>query len=77
MTHFPLFWIPLLPLLGAVVLILFGRRLGRERAPWVAIGAVGISLVLVLDGFVRLLPQFALMVAVWQRSFPRHVVVAA
>ncbi len=30
-----------------------------------------------VDGFVRLLPQFALVVAVWQRSFPRHVVVAA
>jgi hypothetical protein len=30
-----------------------------------------------VDGFVRLLPQFALNAAVWQRSFPQRAVVAA
>ncbi len=30
-----------------------------------------------VDGFVRLLPQFALIAAIWQRSFPQHAMVAA
>jgi NADH-quinone oxidoreductase subunit L len=41
-----LYYIPLLPLLGALVNGLFGKKLGRQNSALVACGAVGISAVL-------------------------------
>jgi NADH-quinone oxidoreductase subunit L len=39
-AQFPLYLIPLLPLLGAAFLLLFGRRLSRQTVHLVAVGAV-------------------------------------
>ena len=37
--------VPLLPLVGAVVLLLFGRRIGEPRAGWLATGLMGLAFV--------------------------------
>jgi len=37
--------VPLLPLFGAVVLLLFGRRIGEPRAGWLATGLMGLAFV--------------------------------
>jgi NADH-quinone oxidoreductase subunit L len=37
--------IPLLPLIGAVVLLFFGRRIGEPRAGWLATGLLGLAFV--------------------------------
>ena len=53
--------IPLLPLVGAAVLLLFGRRLGDPRAGWLATGLVFLSFAwsLVLFGALLSLPPGA------------------
>ena len=35
--------IPLLPLAGAVVLLVFGKRIGEPRAGWIGTGTIGLS----------------------------------
>ena len=35
--------VPLLPLVGAVLLMLFGRRIGEPRAGWIATGLMGVA----------------------------------
>ena len=39
MKHFPLFWIPLLPLLGAAFNLLVGRKMSRATVHFVGVGA--------------------------------------
>jgi NADH-quinone oxidoreductase subunit L len=51
-----LIWIvPALPLLGAVVLLLFGKRIGEPVAGWIATGLVGLSFVASLVMFFAML----------------------
>ncbi len=51
-----LIWIvPALPLLGAVVLLLFGKRIGEPFAGWIATGLVGLSFVASLVMFFAML----------------------
>ncbi|MDF1564385.1 MAG: NADH-quinone oxidoreductase subunit L [Deltaproteobacteria bacterium] len=50
-----LYLIPLIPMLAAAVNGLFGRRLGRENAQWLAVGAVGASFVISLGVFLSML----------------------
>ncbi len=51
-----LIWIvPALPLFGAVVLLLFGRRIGEPFAGWIATGLVGLSFVASLVMFFAML----------------------
>jgi NADH-quinone oxidoreductase subunit L len=51
-----LIWIvPALPLLGAVVLLLFGKRIGEPVSGWIATGLVGLSFVASLVMFFALL----------------------
>ena len=40
---FPLFWIPLLPLLGAAVNLTIGKRLSRRLVAFIACGTVGVA----------------------------------
>ena len=47
--------IPLFPALGALINGLLGRRVTRERAHWIAVGAVGLSLLLALIVIIRTL----------------------
>ncbi len=47
--------IPLLPALGALINGLLGRRVTRERAHLVAVGSVGISLILALIVIIRII----------------------
>ena len=47
--------IPALPLLGFVVLLAFGRRLGDPRAGWVATAAVGLSFLASFAAYVELI----------------------
>ena len=45
-------WVPLIPFLGFLILVLSGQRLSRQLAPWVGPGSVGVSALLVaLIGF--------------------------
>jgi NADH-quinone oxidoreductase subunit L len=46
--HFPLFLIPLLPLLGAAISLIFGRRMRRQSVHLVAVGAVVAACVVAL-----------------------------
>ena len=46
--------IPLLPLIGAVVLLLFGRRIGEPRAGWLASGMMALAFLVTLVMFVAL-----------------------
>src|SRR5262249_47806581 len=46
MRTFPLLWIPLSPLIGAAINLLFGRLLGKRLARLIACTAVGIACVL-------------------------------
>ncbi|MFB3818461.1 MAG: NADH-quinone oxidoreductase subunit L [Candidatus Methylomirabilales bacterium] len=50
-----LWWIPLPPLVGFLVVGLFGRRLGRRVVGWVASGSVGLSLLAALRATADLL----------------------
>jgi NADH-quinone oxidoreductase subunit L len=45
--------IPLFPALGALINGLLGYRVTRERAHWIAVGAVGLSLLLALIVIIR------------------------
>ena len=40
-------WVPLIPLLGFLLLVFYGRRLSKPAAAWIGAGSVGISAVLV------------------------------
>jgi NADH:ubiquinone oxidoreductase subunit 5 (subunit L)/multisubunit Na+/H+ antiporter MnhA subunit len=51
--------IPLLPFLGAALLMLFGRRWKRETVVFVAAGAVLASCFVAFDAFFTSLPQAA------------------
>jgi len=45
-------WVPIMPLLGFLLLVFYGRRLSNFHVAWIGIGSVGISAVLVaLIGF--------------------------
>jgi len=45
-------WVPLFPLLGFLILVLTSERFSKPFAPWIGIGSVGISVLLVsLIGF--------------------------
>jgi NADH-quinone oxidoreductase subunit L len=45
-------WVPLLPFLGFLILVLAGERLSKPLIPWVGVGSVGLSALLVsLIGF--------------------------
>jgi NADH-quinone oxidoreductase subunit L len=46
MANFPLFLIPLFPLLGAAFSLLFGKRAGKEAVTLAACGSVAVSLLL-------------------------------
>jgi NADH-quinone oxidoreductase subunit L len=54
---FPLRLIPLLPFLGATVLILFGRKLARDTVFWIAALAIAAACMVALDGFFLVLPD--------------------
>ena len=47
--------VPLLPLFGAFVLLVFGRRLGEPKAGWLATGLVGLSFAWSVVMFIRAL----------------------
>jgi len=47
--------VPLLPLFGAVVLLVFGRRIGEPRAGWLATGLMGLAFLWSLVMFAALL----------------------
>lgn len=45
-------WVPIIPLLGFLILVFYGRRLSKPEIAWIGAGSVGISTVLVaLLGF--------------------------
>ncbi len=46
--------IPLLPLIGAVVLLLFGKRIGEPRAGWIGTAMIGLSFVWTVVTFLAL-----------------------
>ena len=54
---FPLHLIPLLPFLGATVLMLFGRKMARETVFWIAAVAIAAACMVALDGFFLELPK--------------------
>ena len=57
--------VPLLPLIGAVVLLFFGRRIGEPRAGWLATGLLGLAFVwsvVMLAAMLSLPPDAALPV---------------
>src|SRR4030095_15541974 len=49
--------IPLLPFVGATILMLFGRKLKRETSFMIAALAIGASCVVALDAFFTALPE--------------------
>jgi NADH-quinone oxidoreductase subunit L len=49
--------IPLLPFLGATILLLFGRKMKRDTVLFVAAGAILLSCFVVVDAFFTRLPQ--------------------
>jgi NADH-quinone oxidoreductase subunit L len=50
-----LIWIvPALPLLGASILLLFGKRIGEPLAGWVATGLMGLAFVWSIVTFVAM-----------------------
>jgi NADH-quinone oxidoreductase subunit L len=53
-ANFPLFLIPLLPLLGAAISLLFGKRLGKNAVTLIACGAVAASLLVAIRAVVLL-----------------------
>jgi NADH-quinone oxidoreductase subunit L len=54
---FPLYLIPLLPFLGATVLMLFGRKMARETVFWIAAVAIAAACMVALDCFFLELPS--------------------
>jgi NADH-quinone oxidoreductase subunit L len=56
-TNFNLRLIPLLPFLGAAVLMLFGRKWKRDTVLFVAAGAILLSCFVALDAFFTRMPQ--------------------
>jgi NADH-quinone oxidoreductase subunit L len=54
---FPLYLIPMLPFLGATVLMLFGRKLARDTVFWIAALAIAAACMVALDGFFLELPS--------------------
>src|SRR5436190_3891194 len=60
-------FIPLLPLLGAIVNVVYGRRL-RDRAGWVASGAIAVAFVVAVVVFIALLSHNAN-----ERVFVQHL----
>jgi NADH-quinone oxidoreductase subunit L len=56
-TTFALRLIPLLPFLGAAILMLFGRKLSRDWVNIVAAGAIGASALVAFEAYFSALPQ--------------------
>src|SRR5262245_61326484 len=57
MGEFPLFLIPLVPLVSAAVLLVLGRRMGKDATALIACGSVGASFLLTLKGVLLLREQ--------------------
>ncbi len=54
-TFLDFIWlVPALPLLGAIVLLIFGKRIGEPRAGWIATGAMGASALTAIAMFAKL-----------------------
>src|SRR5687767_4679611 len=51
---YPLYLIPLLPLIGALISLAFGKRLGKDVVTLVAVGSVGGSLLLTAGAVLQL-----------------------
>jgi NADH-quinone oxidoreductase subunit L len=65
-TTWALRLIPLMPFLGATVLMLFGRKLSRDWVNIVAAGAIGAAAIAAFDAYFQALPQDgALTDVVW------------
>jgi NADH-quinone oxidoreductase subunit L len=62
-------WVPLIPLLGFLVLVLAGERLSKPIIPWIGVGSVAISALLAaLIGFEYLngsMPPYRLVLGSW------------
>jgi NADH-quinone oxidoreductase subunit L len=56
-TIFPLRLIPLMPFLGAAVLMLFGRKLSRDWVFTIAAAAIGAAAIIAFDAYFSVLPQ--------------------
>jgi len=56
-TTFALRLIPLMPFLGAAVLMLFGRKMSRDWVNIVAAGAIGAAAIAAFDAYFHALPQ--------------------
>src|SRR5258707_7262785 len=54
---FPLRLIPLMPFIGAALLMLFGRKWSRDFVLIVAAGAIGASALVAFDAFFSRLPE--------------------
>jgi NADH-quinone oxidoreductase subunit L len=65
-TIFALRLIPLMPFVGATVLMLFGRKLSRDWAQIIATAAIGAAALVAFDAYFKALPQDgALTDSVW------------
>ena len=59
LSQFPLIWIPLLPLLGAAINLIFGRKLPRRVIHFIACASVGLAAVVTFYAlFTQLMPMW-------------------